>query len=305
MAISEQWANLLEPGLRQLFFVAFSELADASRIPMLFNVETSSKASEHYLGVGGLGNWEEYKGAIEYDDPEEGHKTTLTHVQYARGFVVERSLVDDDQYNLITPRPKQLGMGAARTREEHAASVFNNAFSGSYLGGDSKALCADDHPRSPSNTTAHDNKGTTALSYDAVVSTRRLMRETKDDRGKLIAVNPNLILIPPELEETANAIVNTMQSGQPQKPDTADYHDSLPGRQGLQYLVWDYLTDANDWFMIDTALARLHLLWLDRVPVEFSMDPASNFNLRAKYRGYMRYSYGWSDWRFVYGHAVT
>lgn len=306
MAISEQWAELLEPGLRSTFYLTFSELAAPSRIPMLFNVLGSTKASEHFLGVGGMSDWQEYKGALEYDDPEQGFKTTLTHAEYAKGFKVERKLVDDDQYNLINARPRQLAMSAARTREKHAASVFNNAFSTSYTGGDSQPLCESaGHPYSPGNASTQTNEGSTPLSYDAVVETRRLMREFKDDRGEIVAINPSLILVPPELEETASKIVNTMQSGQPQIPESADFEDSLVGRLGIRYLMWDYLTDSNNWFMIDPALAGIHLLWINRVPLEFAMDPTSDFRLEARYRGYQRYSYGWSDWRWVYGHNVT
>jgi hypothetical protein len=306
MAISEQWAELLEPGLRQIFYLTFSDLAAPSRLPMLFNVMGSEKASEYFLGVGGMSDWNEYKGAIEYDDPEQGYKTTLTHVEYVKGFKVERKLVDDDLYNIINARPRQLAMSANRTREKHAASVFNNAFSTSYTGGDSQPLCESaGHPYSPSNASTQTNEGSSPLSYDAVVESRRIMREFKDDRGELVAINPDTILVPPELEETASKIVNTMQSGQPQIPDQADYADSLVGRIGIQFIVWDYLTDANNWFMIDSQLAKIHLLWLNRTPLEFAMDPTSDFTLEARYRGYMRYSYGWSDWRWVYGHNVT
>ncbi len=70
-------------------------------------------------------------------------------------------------------------------------------------------------------------------------------------------------------------------------------------------IVWDYLTDANNWFMVDSQMAQLHLNWFDRIPVEFALDPSSSFNLVAKFRGYMRYSLGWNDWRWVFGHAVT
>ena len=70
-------------------------------------------------------------------------------------------------------------------------------------------------------------------------------------------------------------------------------------------VVWDYLTDANNWFVIDSTLAKIYLNWIDRVPLEFEMDPTSDFTLEARFRGYMRYSYGWSDWRWVYGHEVS
>jgi len=306
MAISENWANLLEPGLRKIFYTQVEALAADSRIPSLFSVQTSSKSQEHDQGIGGFGDWREYKGAIEYDDNEQLWKTTYTHTEFARGFRVERSLVDDDMYNVINRRPAGLALAAVRKREKDAASVFNNAFSSSYTGGDSQPLCESaGHPYSPLNASTQTNEGSTALSYDAVISTRQSMREFKDDRGELIPINPTLILIPPELEETASSICNTFNGSSPQKPGQTDYEDNFPMRKGIDYLVWDYLTDANNWFLIDPQLAKMYLNWFDRVPVEFAMDPTSDFSLEARYRGYMRYSYGWSDWRWVYGHAVT
>ena len=299
MGIQEQWAELLEPGLRSIFDKQKDAIVAESRIPTLFNVIGSTKAQEHFLGVGGFGDWNAYDGVIEYDDNVQGWKTTLTHEEYTKGFKVGRKLVDDDQYSIINPQPKGLALSATRTREKHAASVFNNAFSGSYLGGDSVALCGS-HPYSPVDTTTHGNAGTTALSYDSVVATKKLMRLFVDDRGEYVTVMPNLLLIPAALEDTAWTIVNSMN-----KPGTADNDGNYVGSQGWQVLVWDYLTDANNWFMIDQAMMKMHLMWLDRVPLEFTMDPTSDFNLEAKFRGYMRYSYGWSDWPWLYGHAVS
>lgn len=300
-AISEQWAYLLEPGLKAIFNVQAAELAAVSKIPMLFNVITSEKANEQFLGVGGMSDWKEFKGAIEYDSFDQLYKTTLTHKQYVKGFSVERQLVDDDLYGIINPQPRQLAMSAMRTREKHAASVFNNAFSSSYTGGDSVSLCNDSHPLAPTHSgDVVDNAGSTALSYDALVATRELMRAYVDDREELIPVNPDTLLVPPEIEEEAFTIWKTMQ-----KPDSANYHDNFVIGFLKNIIVWDYLTDANNWFLIDSALAKIHLLWIDRVPLEFTMDPTSDFNLEAKFRGYMRYSYGWSDWRWVYGHSVT
>lgn len=301
MAISEQWAQLLEPGLRAIFSVQRAALAAASKIPMLFNVEGSTKAQEHYLGAGGMSDWDVYEGAIEYDDFDQLYKTTFTHVEYVKGFKVERKLVDDDQYNQINARPRQLALSEVRTREKNAASVFNNAFSSSYTGGDSVALCSSSHPLAPTHSgDTHDNAGTTALDYQAVVDTRELMRAFVDDREELIPVTPDILLVPPELEEEAYTIWRTMN-----KPDTADFHDNFVQGFLRQVIVWDYLTDANNWFLIDSAMAKEFLIWLNRIPTEFAMDPTSDFRLEARFRGYARYSYGWSDWRFVYGHEVT
>lgn len=298
-ALNENWAEILEPGLRMIFDVATGELAAQSKIPMLYNVTGSSKSAEHDLGIGSFGNWDEYTGAIEYDDAEQGYKTTYEHTEYARGFTVERKLVDDDQFNVINQFPRKLGIGAMRKQEIDGASVFNNAFSSSFVGGDSVELCGA-HPYSPSNASTQDNSGTTALSYDSVIATRKLMRSYEDDRGELVPINPGTLLVPPELENTAWEIVNSMN-----KPGTADNDGNYVRSTGLQVVVWDYLTDANNWFMLDSGLASMYLNWFNRVPLEFASDPTGDFALNARFRGYMRYSYGWSDWRFVYGHEVA
>ena len=118
------------------------------------------------------------------DEAEQLFKKSYTHVQFARGFTVERALWDDDQYNIINKKPAGLALAAMRKREKDAASVFNNAFSAE-TGGDGAELCASDHPYSPTNAGTQSNEGTTALSYQAIVDTRELMRAYLDDRANL------------------------------------------------------------------------------------------------------------------------
>lgn len=298
--ISEQWPYLLEPGLRRIFFNQIQALAARAVRSILFNVQGSSKAQEHLLGAGGMSDVPEFKGAIEYDDMEQLYKTTFTHKEWVKGIKIERKLVDDDQYSIINQRPRQLALAYTRTAEKHGASVFNNAFSSSYLGGDSVALCSASHPYSPGNASVQSNLSTSALSYDAVIQGRKDMRAVEDDRGELMPVVPDLILHPPELEDTANKIVNTAN-----KPTTGDFEDNFVRRSNMRALSWDYLTDSNNWFMIDSQLMAECLYWFDRVPTEFAADPTGDFNLEARYRGYARWSYGWSDWRWVRGFQVT
>lgn len=301
MMVNENWPLLLEPGLRAIFELQYQALIAESRIPMLFNVLTSNKAQEKDFSVGGMDDWQEYKGAIEYEEPEAGFPNTYEHTEYARGIMLQRKLVDDDQYNVINRRVQQLALTAARTREEHAVGVFNRAFSSAKVGGDGVALVSTSHPMSPTNTgTVQSNKGTTAFSYDALINTRKVMREFKDDRGKLTPINPDTILIPPELEDVVWTTLFSMN-----KPGgSLNDANFLKGR-GYNVITWDYLTDSNNWFVLDSGLMKQFLLWFDRVPLEFAVDPTGTYNLVARYRGYMRYSFGWSDWRWIYGHEVA
>jgi len=293
--ISENFASLLEPKLRQIFFEAYLQIP-AMR-DRLFSVQTSGKAKETDYGIGAFAEWKEFTGSLDYDSFYELWEIEYEHTEFAKGFKVERKLVDDNQYNVIFNRAQRLGASAFRKAEADAASVFNNAFSGSYLGYDSIALCGS-HPYSPTNASTQANAGTTALSRDALITTRTAMREYKDDRGNPIYVVPDMLLIPIELEDTAYRIVQSAQvSG------TAD-NDANFLRGRFQVVSWELLSDANNWFLIDSRMMKQFLLWFDRVPLEFGA--ANEFDtMLAKFRAYMRYSYGWSDWRWIYGQNVT
>src|SRR5712664_2818390 len=93
--VQPNWPELLEPGLRNIFFLQTQALVKASPIPRLFNVTTSPKAVEHLFGAGGMGDVPDYKGTIEYDSFDKGYKTDIAHDPFALGMAVQRELVDD------------------------------------------------------------------------------------------------------------------------------------------------------------------------------------------------------------------
>jgi len=47
---------------------------------------------------------EVFKGTVAYDDIEQGYDVTYTHVRFAKGFKVERDLVEDDLYGVISKK---------------------------------------------------------------------------------------------------------------------------------------------------------------------------------------------------------
>ena len=51
------------------------------------------------------------------------------------------------------------------------------------------------------------------------------------------------------------------------KPDTANNNGNYVRSTGISLIVWDYLTDANNWFLVDSTLAGMYLNWFDRVPL--------------------------------------
>ena len=293
---SENFGYLLDPGLRKIFMDEFN-MPD-SKTDQLYSIEKSTKATEYDLGIGGLGDLEEFTGTIPYGDFSQQYRVSYTHREWVKGIKLERKLVDDDQYSIINKRPQQLALVAKRTREKHGASLFNSAFGTSiFAGGDTLALCASAHT-SVGTATTQSNTGTTALSATAVEATRLLMRAFKDETDNLINVMPDTLLVPPNLEETAWQInKNDKQIG------TAN--NDLNFNQGkYKVIVWDYLTDTNNWFLIDSRYMKLFLKWFNRIPQEFNKDKDFDTYI-AKWSTYTRYGYGFSDWKWIYGQAVS
>ena len=291
----EHFGQLLEPGLRKIFYEVYNQIP--SMIGEIFNVQTTSNPYETDQGIGTMGDFPLFQGTVEYDRPYEGYTKTYEFPERAKGFRIERKLFDDDRYSIINKRPAGIAVSAQRRREQDAAAIFNNAFDAAFPGPDDVALCSAAHPSPAPGVANRSNTGVLPLTHDNLQTTKNLMRAQTDDRGGRISVVPDTLLVPPALEEVAWELISSDRV-----VDTADNNPNIHmGRYKL--IVWDDLTDDDNWFMIDSRYAKLFLNWFDRVPLEFAMEEEFD-TLVAKYRAYMRYDAGWSDWVWVYGNNV-
>lgn len=56
--------------------------------------------------------------------------------------------------------------------------------------------------------------------------------------------------------------------------------------------------------MADSRMMAMFLIWINRIPLEFGQDKDFD-TLIKKFSCYTGYSYGWTDWRFIYGQLVS
>ncbi len=272
-----------------------SVINDAA-VAQLFKEADSMGAVERTKGLGKMGLVPKYNGSIEYEDADPLDLSTYTHEEYARGIKIPRKLVDDAEYGLIESLTTENAMGFSRTMSTHMVSVFNNAFSSSYLGPDGKALCATNH--SSGTKPSFNNKGTSAMTHDNVVAARQLMRRFKDEKGNQILVRPDTVVVPIELEAASDEIVNSVN-----RSDNAN--NAINNNRKLNVIVEPLLSDTNNWFLVDSQLAKQYLRWFWRVRPEFKEDPKSDYDLEMRMRGYMRYSFGWDTHIWIYGNEVA
>lgn len=299
---STAWGDLLDRRFTKIFDKTTKELPEMR--PMLFNVQTARKGPDEKMSQAGeLGDLQPFTGIVNYGSTSQGYDVTATHVEYTGGIQVERKLWDDDLFMIMDKQPARLGRAAVRTKENHGARFLTMAFSVDstyYSHSEGVAVCSNSHTTTSgaSTATGFDNLGTAALSATAVAAARIQMRGFRGDVGQRINVMPDELWIPPDLYETAYEIVSSMG-----KVDTAENNANV--HYG-QYTIheWNYMSDANDWFMMDSALRKENLYWFDRMPLEFAMTNDFDTLVR-KWRVYTRYSYMWVDWRFIMGHQVS
>lgn len=300
-----EFDELADPILNEVFFAGYERaLSQGQSVLSIFGQRNPGmKRYAYSQSIGGVGRYDkrEEGGPVNKDRMEQLFKTTFEMVEYNKVVPIDVTMIKDQNYVGINEIVDSLGVMAAKSRREDAASVFNNAFSSSYLGGDSKALCTTDHPLDKDGANSQGNDGSTALSYDAVTDTVALMGAFKDARNEPAIVIPDLLVVPWGLWETATQIVKNIN-----EPDTGDRNvNALLQNRPMKLIIDPYLSDSNNWFLIDSVLAERQLLWWNREELSFGIDQPTQTDKNYYVGGTMRYDYGWSDWRFIYGHEVA
>ena len=132
----------------------------------------------------------------------------------------------------------------------------------------------------------------------SVATARLQFKAFRDDRANRKNFKPDELWFAPDLMERAWEINNALG-----KLDTANNNPNF--HKGVYTLnEWDYINDANDWWMCDSGKRRKMVFWMDRIVKEFAFAEDLD-TLVAKWRGYMRYTHAWTNWRWVLGNQVS
>ncbi len=293
---SQQFPQFVDfdPVLTEVFFSQYNRDLGMGGVATLFKPGRSNKSKETDLQVGGFSDPVAFDGTVVYDAPRRGYEIEYDFDELVKGFAITRKMRDDLQYDTIFDSASGMATAFARKRRKDAASVFNNSTSSSYLGYDGKALCANDHPRSRVDTTSVDNLNALALSSTNLEVAVLAHQALGDDLGEEITIVPDTLIVSRSLRETALKI-----TGSPLVPENANNAINVQAGQ-WQVIVDPYLTTSSTkWQIVDSVLSRRYLKWYDRIGVEFA--GMQDFDTMIwKYRGYTRYGYGWSDFRFIY-----
>ena len=291
MAISRsQLLKELLPGLNGLFGLEYKRYAQEHT--EIFESESSDRSFEEETKLTGFAAApvKTEGAAIAYDTAQEAWTARYTHETIAMGFAITEEAIEDNLYDSLSTRyTKALARSMAYTKQVKAAGVLNNAFSGSYLGGDGVALISASHPLGGGGVNSNRLTGAD-LNETSLENAYIQMAAWTDERGLLIAAKPRKLVIPPALTFVAERLMKTQQ-----RVGTADNDVNairLMGAIPGGYTVNHFLTDANAWFLLtDVPNGLKHFT---RVRMQTGME--GDFDTgNVRYKARERYSMGWSD----------
>lgn len=293
------FAKALWPGVNAWYGKAYNEYP--VEFDKLFDKFTSRKNYEQDVGISsfGLAKIKAEGAPIEYDSENQAFTTTYQHTVYALGFIITREIMDDDLYDVVGQRKAQgLAFSMRQTKEVLGANVYNRAFpgGGNPVGGDGVTMINSAHPNFAGGTWSNTLATAADLSEAALEQACIDISLFTNDRGLRIAVVPEMLIIPPQLDFEAARILKSQGRVGTDNNDINAINNMNKFRKG--YIVNHYLTDPDAWF-IRTNVNNGLKYW-ERKADEFNMD--NDFDTdNAKFKAYSRFSFGWTDPRAIYG----
>ncbi len=288
----------LWPGVKAWWGRQYAEHVE--EFPKLFDKDTSVQKYEEDVQVTGFGlaPRKDEGSPITYDSESQGYVSRYTHVTYALGYIVTWEELEDNLYEVVSKRRAQaLAFSMRQTKENVAANIYNRAFTVGYTGGDGQVMVCSTHPTS-AGTQSNVLAAAADLSATAIEDMIIQIGQATNDRGLKISLMPQTLIVPSALWFEANRILKSVLEDWSANNaiNVLKATNALPG--GI--VQSHYLSDADNWFIRTNAPRGL--IWYDRNPIKFDQD--NDFDTKnAKAAAIERYSFGWTDWRAVYGSA--
>lgn len=285
----------LQKGIITSFFQGW-DTADPQWEKLATKVPSTAR-SETYAFLGSLPRMRKQRGE-RVPQKLKDYGYTLVNEEFEASIEVQRADLKDDQTGKFGPLAQSIGQSARLFPDEN---IF-----GTLLPGGFASLCYDgqfffdtDHPIGDTGN-VQVNKLTSALASASYNAAKTLLRRMTDDFGTPINQAPTLLLIiPPELESTANAILNaqTLANG----ASNPDYHTA-------DILVSPWLVDVDNWYLVDTSGILLPFIVQERefIPIEALEDNSeSSWWRKTWYYGtYWRGNFGYGLYQKIVGSLV-
>ena len=286
----------LNLGLNTVFGMEYDRYPEQWR--SLYSTEQSMKAFEEDVQMIGFGAAPtKAEGAmISYDSGREGFVSRYVHETVALAFAITEEAEEDGLYGSLGAKyARALARSMQHTKEIKGANIFNNATTTS-VGGDGQALMNGSHPLGGGGTASNILATPADLSETSLETLLVQISQAVDDRSIPIALSGRKLAVPPGLIFIAEIIIKSNL-----RPGTADNDINAMRNMGMipeGVVVNQRFTNPDQYFILtDCPDGMKHFV---RSPIKKAVEgDFESGNLRYKCRE--RYSFGFTDWRGVYG----
>jgi hypothetical protein len=300
MAISRsQLVKELEPGLNALFGLEYNRYENQHA--EIFVTETSDRAFEEEVMLSGFASapTKQEGAGVVFDTAGETFTARYNHETIALAFSITEEAIEDNLYDRLAARyTRALARSMSNTKQVKAANVLNQAQFAAVTGGDGVPLISNAHPLATGGTFSNVLATAADLNETSLEQSLIDIAGFVDERGLRIATQGRKMIIPKELQFTAERLMKT-----PQRVGTADNDINAIASMGMVpegYSVNNFLTDTDSFFlMTDVPNGMKHFV---RSPIKTAIEgDFDTGNVRFKARE--RYSFGFSDPRAIFGNG--
>ena len=300
MAISRsQLVKELEPGLNALFGLEYNRYENQHA--EIFVSETSDRAFEEEVMLSGFASapTKQEGAGVVFDTAGETFTARYNHETIALAFAITEEAIEDNLYDRLAARyTRALARSMSNTKQVKAANVLNQAQFTAVTGGDGVPLISASHPLATGGTFANVLATAADLNETSLEQSLIDIASFVDERGLRIASQGRKMIIPKELQFTAERLMKS-----PQRVATADNDINAIASMGMVpegYSVNNFLTDTDSFFLLtDVPNGLKHFV---RSPIKTAIEgDFDTSNVRFKARE--RYSFGFSDPRCIFGNG--
>lgn len=231
------------------------------------------------------------------------HAYTITNDDFEATVEIDRNDIEDDNIGIYKPQAQMAGESSKQWADDLVFTAISQGF---------KQPCYDGKSFYSTNHEVGDGKSKKlvsnkldvkldASSLDAARNSygkaRTMIRSMKDNEGRPLNLNPNILLVPPALEDEANVLmtVDRLEDGKPN-----------PYKGTATVVVAGWLETDSEWHLLDASKAIKPIIFQPRKkPVFVALTDTSSdsvFNRKKfKFGAEARGAAGYGLWQMAVG----
>jgi len=290
-------------GLARKNILDVFKIESAKRDPqwkwLLGNEFSTTQSYETFKQIKGLSPAEQTPEgeSAKYDDYAQLFVKNFTPVLFTKALRYSELFDFTNQYKDVIAKQPDFAKAFSDKKNAVAANIYNVGFTDTTLGMNSEVLFSTSHSMGAGAATGS-NRPATDIAFGPL-AVQQMLQEIRKQKGAtgqpmMLTGKVNLI-VPPELEGPATAIVRSLQLA---GTNNNDVNDFIKNRVELS--VCDYFTSATAWFgrMVDNSAHGLFIL--SQLPYKIDQLAMTDDMM---YRWVARESYtvGWKDWHGTWG----